>query len=174
VKSRRSLVVSNAGPLIHLAKVNLLHLLKILYGEVVVPSEVKLEAVDRGKEKGFPDAMRIEKAIQEGWMRIEEVKPNRNFADTAKVAGLQDTEVAVVYHAYRNRALALLDDDSARIFARTLGITVRGSLGIVLQARKERQISRDDAAEALDKLAEIMHLAPDVYTLVRKEIEKAD
>lgn len=167
------MVVSNAGPLIHLAKVNLLHLLKSLYGEVIIPSDVKVETVDRGKERGFPDAIRIEKAIKEGWIRIGEVETNRNFADTAKVAGLQATEVAVVYHAYRNRALALLDDEPARVFARTLGITIRGSLGIVLQALKEGKISRDEAAEALDKLAETMHLAPDVYRLFKKEIEKA-
>lgn len=173
MKSRRSLVVSNAGPLIHLAKITLLHLLKTLYGEVITPSGVKIEAVDQGREKGSPDTIHVEKAIQEGWIKIEEVKPNRNFADTAKVAGLQATEIAVVYHAYRTKALILLDDEAARVFARTLGITIRGSLGIVLQALKEGRISRDEATEALDKLAETMHLALDVYRLVKKEIEKA-
>ncbi len=55
--------VSNSGPLIHLAKVGLLHLIKLY--DVVIPQEVKREVVDVGKEKGYPDAFLIESAIKE-------------------------------------------------------------------------------------------------------------
>jgi len=43
-------VVSNATPLIYLAKIGKLYLLKRVFGEVFVPEEVKIEAVDRGKQ----------------------------------------------------------------------------------------------------------------------------
>jgi len=47
VKLKKSSVVSNAGPLIHLSKIGLLHLLKKLYGEVNIlePNEIKDEQV---------------------------------------------------------------------------------------------------------------------------------
>jgi hypothetical protein len=42
------MIVSNASPLIYLAKVGKLELLKI-FGEVVIPEEVKVEVVDSGR-----------------------------------------------------------------------------------------------------------------------------
>lgn len=168
----RSSAVSNAGPLIHLARINRLHLLKALFQEVVIPIEVKIETVDKGRESGFSDAIQVDKAINEGWIRTEKVKPSKKFEEVAKIAGLQPAEVAVIYYAYRSRMPALLDDDAARVFARTLGITIRGSLGIILDALKRSLLSRVEALEMLDKLSEVMYLAPDVYRLMKKEIEK--
>jgi len=172
VRSMRSSAVSNAGPLIHLAKINYLHLLKALFQEVAIPIEVKIETVDKGKERGFSDAVQIERAISEGWIKTEKVKPNKKFEEVAKIAGLQSAEVAVVYYAYQNRVTALLDDDAARVFARTLGVAIRGSLGIILDALKRSLLSRAEALEILDKLSEVMYLASDVYRLMKREIEK--
>jgi predicted nucleic acid-binding protein len=96
VKSKRSPGVSNAGPLIHLAKISLLHLFKTLFQKLIIPLEVKVGAVDLGKEKGSPDAIHIEKAIDEGWIKVEEVKLSKGFKDVAKVAGLRLAEVATI------------------------------------------------------------------------------
>jgi len=60
----RSKAVSNSGPLIHLAKVGLLHLIRI-YDDVVIPKEVKHEVVDVGRAKGYSDAFLVEKAIKD-------------------------------------------------------------------------------------------------------------
>jgi len=79
VKLKKSSVVSNAGPLIHLSKIGLLHLLKKLYAEVVIPAKVKIEVVDQGKKRGFPDALLIEKAIEEGWITVKEVKQTKVY-----------------------------------------------------------------------------------------------
>ncbi len=173
MRSRRSLAISNAGPLIHLSKINRLHLLKDLFHEVTIPIEVRVEAVDVGKNKGFPDAIQIEKAINKGWIRTEEVKPSKAFTGMAEVAGLQLPEVAVIYHAYHNHMVTLLDDDASRVFARSLGVPVRGSLGIILGALKGGFLTRDEALEALDRLADVMYLAPSIYKLAKREIEKA-
>lgn len=40
--------VSNASPLIYLAKIGILNYLKDFYGSVQIPQEVKKETVDRG------------------------------------------------------------------------------------------------------------------------------
>lgn len=63
--------VSNATPLIYLAKAGKLHLLRAVFGEVLIPEEVKVEVVDRGKELGKKDAYAIEAAIEEGWLVVE-------------------------------------------------------------------------------------------------------
>jgi predicted nucleic acid-binding protein len=49
-------VVSNAGPLIALAKLNLLYLLKELYGHVYIPRSVYDETVTEGMRQGHEDA----------------------------------------------------------------------------------------------------------------------
>lgn len=172
MKSKRLLVVSNAGPLIHLSKINQLNLLKDMYEEVVIPHEVKVETVNHGRERGFPDAIQIEDAINEGWIRVEEIKISAEFTELAQITGLNIAEVAVIYYAYKNNGTALLDEDSARTFARTLGIPIRGSLGLVLQGLRRNLLSREEALKALEQLSEIMYLSADLYRIMRDEIEK--
>jgi predicted nucleic acid-binding protein len=165
-------VVSNAGPLIHLAKANALHILQALFHTILIPDEVKTETVDKGKDKGHPDALQIEKAIQQGWIKTIQVQLNRDFKKAAKTAGLRNAEAVVIQYAYQNRLIALLDDEPARVFARTLGIIVRGTLGILIQATKNNILNRQEAMQILDKLTETMYVSVDLYKTTRKEIDK--
>jgi predicted nucleic acid-binding protein len=165
-------VISNAGSLIHLAKTNALHVLQALYHTVLIPDEVKTETVDKGKEKGHPDALQIEEAVQQGWIKTIQVEPNREFQKAAKTAGLRNAETAVIQYAYQNHLIALLDDEPARIFARTLGVTIRGTLGIFIQAAKDSILSPRVAIQTLDKLTETMYISANLYKAARKEIEK--
>jgi len=170
LKTSSRLVVSNAGPLIHLTKANVLHLLKALYQTIIIPHEVKIEAVDRGKEGGAADALQIENAVKDGWIKVEKIQINGEFLKAAKIAGLQTAEAAVIQYAYQNQAVALLDDEAARAFAKTLGIPIRGTLGILLEATKAGQISHKEALEVLNSLSEIMYLSAELYKLVRKNL----
>jgi len=170
LKTSSRLVVSNAGPLIHLAKANALHLLKALYQTIIIPQEVKIEAVDRGKERGAADALQIEDAVKDGWIKVKDISLNGEFLKAAKIAGLQIAEAAVIQYAYQNQAVALLDDEPARVFAKTLGVPIRGTLGILLEAVEADQISREEALEALDRLSEIMYLSAELYRLLRKTL----
>jgi len=168
--SAQAQVVSNAGPLIHLAKANVLYILKALYQTIIIPQEVRVETVNRGKEEGAPDALQIEKAIQEGWIKTQKVKINKEFQKAAKTAGLQKAEAAVIQYAYQNQATALLDDEPARAFAKTLGITIRGTLGILIEATKREIITRQKAQQTLDKLSETMYLSAELYKITRKTL----
>lgn len=144
-----------------------------MYQEVVIPREVKVEAVDRGREGGFPDALPVENAVREGGIRVEEVELTPDFTNMAQVAGLKVAEAAVIHYAYKNNAISLLDEDSARIFARALGIPIRGSLGVILEGLRRGLLSRVEALKALENLSEIMYLNADVYRIVRNEMEKS-
>ena len=168
--SLKKLAVSNSGPLIHLAKVGLLKLIKLY--DIVIPVEVKYEVVDKGKEKRFTDALLVEKAIEEGWIKVINVSIDDKFAKAAEVAGLHKAEITVIYYAYKNGITALLDEDAARVFARGLGARVRGSLGLLIEGLKEGLISYSEAVKGLDDLSKVMYLSSDVYKLVLREIEK--
>jgi predicted nucleic acid-binding protein len=66
-------VVSDAGPLIHLVQIGKLQLLEKLFGVVTVNSRVKLEVYDEGIRLGCLDAQLIGKALEAGWLFVEAV-----------------------------------------------------------------------------------------------------
>lgn len=164
------MIVSNSGPLIHLARIDRLKLLKELFGKVMIPQDVKIEVVDGGKEEGAPDAFLIESEIEKGWIVIEESK-NDKSKKIAESAGIENGEVSAIMLAKIKKCPVLIDDLAARRFASGLGLEVVGSLGVLIHSVKVGKISKSEALEALDKLARAMWLSVDVYEEARKAIE---
>jgi predicted nucleic acid-binding protein len=71
-------VVSNATPLVYLAKADRLDLLLSLFEEILIPEAVREEVVLKGKQLGQADAFVVEKAIKEGRISVREVqRPHR-------------------------------------------------------------------------------------------------
>ncbi|VVB85493.1 Uncharacterised protein [uncultured archaeon] len=164
------MIVSNSGPLIHLAKVGSIGLLKELFGKVIIPHEVRLEVVDRGKDEGMADAFLIESEIENGWI-VTDQSNNNKIKEIASSAGIDIGEVAAIMLARRKKCPVLIDDLAARRFAAGLGLEVVGSIGVLIRSAKLQKISKNEALEALDKLARVMWLSVDVYEDARKVIE---
>lgn len=158
--------VSNAGPLIHLAKIGRLNLLKEIFSEIIIPRTVKVEVVDRGKEKGRPDAFLIDSV---NWIKVVEDPPNAD--QLAEKAGIHRGEACAILLAKSLNAPVLLDDSDARKFALGLGLEVVGSVGVIIKAVRLGVISKDDGLKDLEKLANIMWLSINVYEKARKVIE---
>ncbi len=85
------MIVSNAGPLIHLAKIGRINLLEDVFGEIIVPRTVKVEVIDKGKEKGRPDAFLIDNV---DWIKIVGDSPNADRL--AEKAGLHRGEACAI------------------------------------------------------------------------------
>jgi predicted nucleic acid-binding protein len=94
------MILSNSGPLIHLARIDRLKLLKELFGEVVIPYEVKLEVIDRGKDEGAADAFLIENEIEIGWILIDQSKSS-GVKEIAESAGIDIGESSAIMLADR-------------------------------------------------------------------------
>lgn len=164
------MTVSNSGPLIHLAKIDRLKLLKELFGEVIIPEEVKLEVVDRGKDEGIADAFLIEGEIENGWILIDRSNDDKS-KKIAESAGIERGEASAIMLAKKRNCAVLIDDLAARRFAIGLGLEVVGSIGVLVRSAKMGKISKRDALESLDKLSKVMWLGVDVYEGARKVIE---
>ncbi|RLI86162.1 MAG: hypothetical protein DRO98_05770 [Archaeoglobales archaeon] len=160
------IAVSNAGPLIHLAKIGRLNLLEKIFSEIIVPRTVKVEVVDKGKEKGRSDAFLIDNV---DWIKIVEDPPNAD--QLAEKAGLHRGEACAILLAKSFNVPVLLDDSDARKFALGLGLEVVGSVGIIIKAVRSGIISKSDGLMDLEKLASVMWLSFDVYEKARKIIE---
>ncbi|MDI6810222.1 MAG: hypothetical protein QMD80_00825 [archaeon] len=163
------MIVSNAGPLIHLARISKLRLLKDLFGEVVIPYAVKEEVVERGKGKGKADAFLIEEEIKEGWIVTAE---DVDMGEIAGRAGIEEAEAIAIAQARRKRCPVLLDGIAARSFAFSLGLEVVGSVGVLIKATKTGIVSKEEALDALEKLAKVMWLRIDVYEDAGKTIKE--
>lgn len=133
-------VVADSGPLIALAKLNLLHLLKQLYGRVQFPPSVYEEAVVEGLRRGFEDAHTLQRfLIQEGW---EASVLDDLSADLASLH-LDRGERESIGLALALSGLLLMDDERGREAARQHGLRVRGALGMLIQAYRSHLITED-------------------------------
>lgn len=167
---KRTIIVSNSGPLIHLAKIDKLILLKKLFGEVIIPLQVKIEVVDAGKEEGMADAFLIEGEIKNGWIITD--GNITDFEEIARNVGIDEGEAAAIVLARNMKKPILLDDLAARRFAIGLGLEVAGSIGVLFKCTKLKIISNREALDCLEKLARIIWLSVDVYEDARKTIEE--
>jgi len=140
-------IVSNATPLIYLAKVGRVDFLKKVFGEVFIPEKVKIEVVDRGKQQGEKDAYVIEKAIGEGWLKV-------SSAEAVEVPiKLEPGEVAVISLAKKlGFREVLMDEVSARVAARLVDLTPRGTVFVLLKALEKKEIDLNGFLEVLNQL----------------------
>lgn len=133
-------VITNAGPLVALAKLNLLHLLKQLYGRVQFPRSVYEEVVIEGIKRGFEDAHMLRLFLsQERWepTEVEDVP-----ADLASLH-LDRGERESIALALALDGMLLIDEERGREEARRRGIPVRGTLGVLIQAYRSNLITAD-------------------------------
>ncbi|MBE2243850.1 MAG: DUF3368 domain-containing protein [Burkholderiaceae bacterium] len=123
---RRRVVVSDAGPLISLGRLDLLPLLGELFAEAQVPDIVMEECLARPDNL---DAQRIRQAQTAGLLLVCHAPPTL-------LAGLQPGESAAITRALEIGAALLMDERAGRAHALTLGLTVTGTVGVLVRARR--------------------------------------
>ena len=155
-------VVCNSSPLIHLAKVGKLELLRDYCTEISIPEAVYRECVVDGKDR--EDAKRIENA---SWIRVVGIK-NIDLKKALNTV-LDDGESEAIVLALQESAdLIILDDYEARELARTYGLKITGTIGLLIKARHEGDIS--SIGEMLKKLRMTgFWLSDDLYTKIRRD-----
>ena len=155
-------VVCNSSPLIHLAKIKMLEMLKNFFGEILIPEAVYRECVREGGER--EDAKEIENA---GWVRVMKIK-DKELKKALNVALDEGESESIVLALEQSADLILLDDYEAREFARTYGLSITGTVGILMKAKKEGKIT--SLKEGLEKLRESgFWLSNKLYTKVLQE-----
>ncbi len=127
-------VVSNSSPLIHLAKINRLDLLKSYFQNVIISEAVYRECVVDGKDRH--DVELIKKA---DWIKLFKIKDQRltRILQTQLDFGESET---IVLSLEIGADLILLDDYDARQKARLFGLKITGTLGILLRAKIDGKI----------------------------------
>lgn len=129
------LVVTDAGPLIHLEQADALSLLE-LTGEVLVPKTVLDELED-----GPTDVSELQFSVAEADIDIDSVYPHLDPGETAGLVVCTERD-----------AVLLTDDMDARNTANEEGIEVHGSVGVVLYGYSQGKSTEDAAKRTLREL----------------------
>lgn len=142
------IVVSDASPIIGLAAVDQLDLLRELYGEILVPTAVHEEVA-----AGEPEAPGTRELRDAAWIRT------RHLDNTALVQALmleldRGEAEAIALAVETDADLLLVDERRARIVASRFGCSVLGVLGVLIEAKQRELLSAvKPVLEALEERA---------------------
>ena len=131
------IVVSDTFPITNLAAIGHLELLKSLYGQILLPTEVYGEMVGIGKT--VPGTQAIQsfawiqtQSVMNQW-RIQTLQTGRENIDLGEAS-------AIVLALEANADLLLIDERRGRTVALKYGLNVMGLLGILIQAKALNRI----------------------------------
>jgi len=129
-------VVSNASPLITLARIGHLDSLHKLYETVHIPSEVYNEVVIAGA--GMPGAASVANV---DWLHVTPVQDAEGLAKAIVRTGLGRGEISAIFLAKELVAdLTLMDERKGRRLALEEGLSVVGCIGILEEMYRRDEI----------------------------------
>ena len=168
-------IVSDSTPIVYIAKVGKLQLLKRLFGDVVLPEAVKREVL-AGE---YPEVPVIQDALRAGWLEDRGLsRVARKFEQThlLRAPGLDRGEREAIALAYTSHLPLLIDEDekTGRRVAKVWGVEVRGTLRVILEAYEAGLIEYREAREIFRQLlAERFHVSAQVYERALGLLEKS-
>ena len=125
-------VIVNSTPLIVLAEIDKLNLFKDIYGSISVAQAVYDEVVNKGQ--GRQDAWKIKKCR---WINVNNVNDDNyvNFIMDEFKLDLGEAEtISLARKEYAN--LVFIDEKKGRKVAELFKIEVRGTVGLIIHAKK--------------------------------------
>ncbi len=126
-------VVSNTSPILNLAIVGQLGLLKMQFSQILVPLEVVAELKP---DEQRPGSVAIQQALDSGWIQSQPLSPQSLPSFTLLRQHLDLGESAAIALALEIQAkMILLDEREGRKTAKSLGLNITGLLGVLLKAR---------------------------------------
>jgi hypothetical protein len=157
----RGVVVSDTSPLLNLALLDRLYLLRTQFSEVTVPRSVWDELTE-GKE-GL-EALR--ELRDDDFLDIVDVERSDLFVEVFHELDLGET-AAICYAVEHGADLVLLDERDGRRVARRHDLDVTGVIGVLLRGAKNGNV---DLEEELDALREAgFWISDDLYEQVLSE-----
>lgn len=133
-------VVSNAGPLIALGKLGQLGLLIKLYDDILIPREVYNEVVVNGIRLGASDAQAVDFLVKQGQIRVMDITLPTPLPIWAQPIDAGELET-IVLAQQQFADWVLIDNKHARMAARQAGLSLKGTVGLLLEAFRQQYLS---------------------------------
>jgi predicted nucleic acid-binding protein len=155
------IVVADAGPLIALARIGRIELLRLLYGDAVIPAAVMEELQ---LDSGRPGADALRAARNAGWLDV--MTAPTDVYTLKQVLDPGEAEAILLAENIACRFL-LIDERRGRAVARHRGIPVVGTAGLLLNAKRKGRLQA--VAPELERLSQNGYrLAPELVEEIRR------
>ena len=138
------IVVADASPLIALARIGRLELLRAMFGKLLLPEAVWHEVVAAGLDRAGARTV-----MQAHWIERRKVADAGMVGLLRRDLGAGESE-AIVLAREAGANLVLIDERAGRTAAKRLGLPVTGLVGVLVEARERGLLP--DAAAAVDDL----------------------
>lgn len=165
-------VLTDAGPLIALARIGQLALLPNLFGRVCITRTVHDEVLPAALS--FPETPALAHALSESWVEVVEPpegtwKPVNGGLDAGEISTIH---VALTWQGEGGRVLLIMDDRAGRLEAQLQGIPLLGTAGLLGLARTNKLIP--GVAPLLEQLRQAGYfIAPAVVKVVLEAVDEA-
>jgi predicted nucleic acid-binding protein len=120
-------VVSNSTPIIALSKIGLLDILRELFSTIVIPEAVRVEVSDRGKNRAGSAEIKVCE-----WIVTKKVQ-NHTAVDFLLVSVDPGEAEAIALARESNADLLLIDDRAGRRISESVGLSITGTIGVLLR-----------------------------------------
>lgn len=138
------LVVADTSPLNYLVWIDLVSILPKLYGQVVIPEEVLAELL----ATDAPAPVRAWASAPPDWIEVQ--TPDAAIHDDPRWQSLDEGERAALSLATTHQpSLLLIDERAGSAVARSLGLAITGTLGVLDEAARQRLIALPEAIQRL-------------------------
>ena len=160
-------IVVNATPLIALARIDRLDLLRVLFDDVIMPKQVFDEIVVPGASKPGADVL-----ARATWLQVMPT-PAMSAVDPL-LTGLDAGEVAVLLLAQKiSPDWVAIDERQARRVAFAMGLPVKGTLGILLAAAMAGLLTKQEVLTDLQRLLSVgIRISPRWQQWLQAELER--
>lgn len=133
----RRVVIADAGPLIGLARIDALALLRGLFGQVCITATVRDEILPTTST--FPDTERLASTLAEGWIEVvnepdDDWRPLNPGVDPGEASAIH---AACAWRDAGDTVLLVMDDRAGRAEARNRGIALIGTAAVIGLAKTE-------------------------------------
>ncbi|NTU65808.1 MAG: DUF3368 domain-containing protein [Chloroflexi bacterium] len=158
-------VVSNTSPILNLAIIGRLDLLRQQFSEVLIPPMVRQELK---VDAELPGVEPIRLALQNDWLRVVELG-NTDIARALR-RDLDNGEAEAIALALQLRlTTVLIDEHDGRAAAKVMGLVPVGVLGVLLRAKRTGNLdSVVTAMRALQDQAGFF-INPDLFASLARE-----
>ena len=142
------IVISDTTPIVSLIKISRIDLLEKLFVEVCIP-----EAVFRELTTNTIFESEAEVVKNSPFLKTIPVKNRKSLEILQAASGLDDGESEAIILADELKSdILVIDERKGRKVAQKLGITITGTIGILIQAHDEKIISTEDIKNYLEQL----------------------
>ena len=161
------IVVSDTTPLISLMKVSLLNVLYDLFGEIFIPAAVYTELTSN--ENFSSEAAEIE---SNSFIRVVTIDNPKIVEVLQKASGVDLGESEAIAYADDIKAdFLLMDEIRGRRVARSMGLQIMGTIGVLLAAYNDGILSKTEVEDALDNLKKAnRRIGDDIIAAAKKRL----